>query len=83
MQTYILVRPGSDQKELDDKINASLIENIRPQLVEFMGITPEEFTEAGGKYGVFRSLCLASTLIQILKWPATSDTDLSETEATW
>ncbi len=53
MQTYILVRPGADRQLLDDKINASLIENIRPQLVEFMGITPEEFMEAGGKYGVF------------------------------
>ena len=53
MQTYILVRPGADQGALDDNINASLIENIRPQLEEFMGISPEEFAEAGGKYGVF------------------------------
>jgi len=53
MQTYILVRPGSDQKALDDKINASLLANIRPQLEQFMGISPEEFMEAGGKYGVF------------------------------
>ena len=53
MQTYILVRPGTDQQILDSKINASLIENIREQLNEFMGITPEEFEEAGGKYGVF------------------------------
>jgi putative ABC transport system permease protein len=53
MQTYILVRPGTDQEQLDDKINASLIENIRPGLQQFMGISPEEFAEAGGKYGVF------------------------------
>jgi len=53
MQTYILVRPGADQHALDDNINASLIENIRPQLEQFMGISPEEFMEAGGKYGVF------------------------------
>jgi len=53
MQTYILVRPGADQQALDDNINASLLENIRAQLQEFMGITPEEFSEAGGKYGVF------------------------------
>jgi len=53
MFTYVLVRPGSDQEALDNKINASLLENIRPQLQEFMGITPEEFMEAGGKYGVF------------------------------
>ena len=53
MQTYILTRPGTDKGALDDKINASLLENIRPQLEEFMGISPEEFMEAGGKYGVF------------------------------
>ena len=53
MQTYILVHPGADQGALDDNINASLIENIRPQPEEFMGISPEEFAEAGGKYGVF------------------------------
>jgi len=53
MQTYILVQPGANQQALDNNINASLIENIRPQLEQFMGISPEEFTEAGGKYGVF------------------------------
>jgi putative ABC transport system permease protein len=53
MQTYVLARSGVDQAELDEKINASLLKNIRPQLKQFMGITPEEFVEAGGKYGVF------------------------------
>jgi len=53
MQTYILVRPGADQQALDDNINASLIENIRSQLQEFAGISPEEFMESGGKYGVY------------------------------
>ena len=53
MYTYILVRPGTDQEQLDAKINASLLENIRSQLKQFMGITPEEFAEAGNRYGVF------------------------------
>ena len=53
MQTYYLVRPGTDQKALEDKINASLIESIRPQLQQFMGITPEEFFESGNRYGLF------------------------------
>ncbi len=53
MQTYFLVRPGTDQKALEDKINASLIENIRPQLQQFMGVTPEEFFESGNRYGLF------------------------------
>ncbi len=58
MQTYILVRPGTDQEMLDMKINASLLENIRSELEQFMGISPEEFTEAGGKYGVFTQALL-------------------------
>jgi len=53
MQTYLLVRPGTEQKVLEDKINASLIENIRSQLMQFMGISPEEFFEVGNKYGIF------------------------------
>ncbi len=53
MQTYILVRPGSNQEQLDSKINAILIEKIRDQLMQFMGVSPEEFMEAGGRYGVF------------------------------
>lgn len=53
MFTYILVRPGTDQQLLDDKINASLLENIRAQLKQFMGIEPEEFIDAGNRYGVF------------------------------
>ena len=48
----------SNKKILDDKINASLLENIRPQLEQFMGISPEEFMEAGGKYGVFTQALL-------------------------
>jgi len=53
MQTYILVRPGTNQQELDVKINAVLIEKIRAQLIQFMGVSPEEFIEGGGRYGVF------------------------------
>ena len=53
MQTYFLVTPGTDQKALEDKINVALIERIRPQLQQFMGITPEEFFESGSRYGLF------------------------------
>jgi len=58
MQTYILVRPGTNQEELDSKINAVLIEKIRAQLMQFMGVSPEEFMEAGGRYGVFTQALL-------------------------
>jgi len=53
MQTYFLVTPGTDQKAVEDKINAALIERIRPQLQQFMGISPEEFFESGSRYGLF------------------------------
>jgi len=59
MQTYFLLRPGSDQKALEDKINVAMVENIRPQLQQFMGITPEEFFESGNKYGLFVQPLLA------------------------
>ncbi|MGW8314921.1 MAG: FtsX-like permease family protein [Bacteroidales bacterium] len=58
MQTYVLARPGTDQATLDEKINATMIEHIRPELEQFMGVSPEEFAEAGGKYGVYSQALL-------------------------
>ncbi|TFH28223.1 MAG: FtsX-like permease family protein, partial [Bacteroidia bacterium] len=69
MQTYILVRPGTDQAQLDSKINEVLIEKIRDQLVQFMGVTPEEFMEAGGRYGVFTQPLLEIHLDQEILVP--------------
>ena len=51
MQAYLLVAPGTDPEVLDQKMEASLLANIGPELQQFMGITPEEFMESGGKYG--------------------------------
>ncbi len=70
MQTYFLVRPGTEQKALDDKINASMIENMRPQLQQFMGITPEEFFEAGNRYGIFTQPLLAIHLDKEIAVPS-------------
>ncbi len=70
MQTYILVRPGANQAELDDKIDASLIENLRPQLEQFMGVSPEEFMEAGGKYGVYTQPLLSIHLDSDIEVPS-------------
>jgi putative ABC transport system permease protein len=53
MFTYFLVTPGTDKAVLDEKINATMIEHIRPQLQQFMGITPEEFEASGNSYGLF------------------------------
>jgi len=69
MMNYILVRPGTDQKVLNEKINASLIENIRPQLEQLMGISPEEFMESGGEYGMFTQPLLSIHLDQNIDLP--------------
>jgi len=51
MQAYLLVAPGADPELLDQKMEASLLANIGPELEQFMGITTDEFLESGGKYG--------------------------------
>ncbi len=53
MFTYILVREGVEKEVVDSKLTVSMIEHIRPELEEFMGITPEEFNEKGERYGIF------------------------------
>ncbi|MCK5067982.1 MAG: ABC transporter permease, partial [Bacteroidales bacterium] len=69
MMTYFLVRPGTDQEQLNENINASLIENIRPQLKQFMGISPEEFNEGGGEYGMYTQPLLEIHLDQGIDLP--------------
>ena len=69
MMNYILVRPGTDQEVLNEKINASLFENIRPQLEQIMGISPEEFEESGGRYGLFTQPLLSIHLDQDIDLP--------------
>jgi len=51
MQAYLLLSPGTDPELLDQKMEASLLANIGPELEQFMGITTDEFSESGGKYG--------------------------------
>jgi putative ABC transport system permease protein len=53
MFTYFLVTPGTEKAVLDEKINTTMLEHIRPQLQQFMGVTPEEFQESGNRYGLF------------------------------
>ena len=69
MITYILVRPGTDQDDLNSKIRASVIENIRAQLMQFMGISPEEFEEAGNKYGIMTQPLLSIHLDKEIDLP--------------
>jgi len=53
MFTYFLVNPGTEKAVLDEKINTTMLEHIRTQLDQLMGITPEEFVESGNRYGLF------------------------------
>jgi len=69
MMNYIVVRPGTDQDILNEKINASLIEHIRPQLEQIMGISPEEFQEGGGEYGLYTQPLLSIHLDQDIDLP--------------
>ena len=69
MMTYILVRPGTDQDLLNSKIRSSVFENIRSQLQQFMGISPEEFEEAGNKYGILTQPLLSIHLDQEIDPP--------------
>ena len=69
MMTYILVRPGTDQEALNSKIRASVFENIRAQLQQFMGISPEEFEAAGNRYGILTQPLLDIHLDQEIDVP--------------
>jgi putative ABC transport system permease protein len=52
MFTYYVLDEHADAQVTEDKINASLLEHIRPMLQQFMGITVEEFEASGNKYGL-------------------------------
>jgi putative ABC transport system permease protein len=52
MFTYILIDEKADPAVVEEKINTSLMEHVRPLLMDFMGITLEEFEAAGNRYGV-------------------------------
>ena len=52
MFTYYVLDAYADPQVTEDKINASLLEHIRPLLPQFLGITVEEFEASGNKYGL-------------------------------
>jgi len=51
--TYLLLEEGFDPMVLESKFPALLEQHMGPQLEEILGITIEEFTEAGNIYGYF------------------------------
>jgi putative ABC transport system permease protein len=52
MFTYYVLDENADPALTEEKINESLLEHIRPMLVQFMGITVEEFEASGDRYGL-------------------------------
>ena len=69
MMTYFKVQPGTDKEILEEKINNVLLEKIRPQLEQIMGISPEEFQEGGGEYGMYLQPMLDIHLDQDIDLP--------------
>lgn len=50
-QTYILLREGTNAQILEDKIPALVEKYIGPELIRLIGISLEEFQNAGQSYG--------------------------------
>jgi putative ABC transport system permease protein len=49
--TYLLLEPGASQGELEGKIVETVNTRVGPELEEFLGITIDQFLEAGNHYG--------------------------------
>ena len=49
--TYILVKPGSDIKKLEDKINELVMKLSGPDVTKFMNASIADFLKAGNKLG--------------------------------
>lgn len=52
MFTYFVLDERADVALVEEKLNASLIEHIRPMLTQFLGISIEEFEATGNSYGI-------------------------------
>jgi putative ABC transport system permease protein len=51
--SYVLVRKGADPVEVEKDMAKVLNKHIRPELRTALGVGPEEWAEAGNKYGVY------------------------------
>ncbi len=50
ISTYLLLKPNTSHKSVDDKIPALLEKYAGPQIERFMGVSVEEFMSQGNKY---------------------------------
>jgi len=53
MFTYLLVDEHATKEGLEKSMNDVMLAHIRPLLEQFLGITVEEFTSKGNRYGVY------------------------------
>ena len=51
--TYLLLKPGTSQQEVDNKIPALIAKHVGPLLQQFLGIELEDFLSQGNKYSMF------------------------------
>jgi putative ABC transport system permease protein len=49
--TYMVLAPGTNAAETEQKLDPLLYRNIREQMKDFLGISLEEFAESGQTYG--------------------------------
>jgi putative ABC transport system permease protein len=48
--TYIVVNEGTDKNKLEEKFHEMIIKYVGPQLQEFLGITVDDFRNAGNEF---------------------------------
>ncbi len=51
--TYLLLKPGTDPKNVDKKIPGMLVDYVGPRIEEAIGITWEELLSKGNKYSMY------------------------------
>ncbi|HPG39602.1 MAG TPA: ABC transporter permease [bacterium] len=51
--TYILLREGTEPRELEEKMQKTVLDNVGPQAEALLGIRLEQFYAAGNSYGFY------------------------------
>ena len=51
--SYVLLTPGADPDEVEQKMDEVMQKHIRGELEAFLGVDPEEWRAGGNRYGVY------------------------------
>lgn len=51
--SYILLKEGADWKEVERRMQEVMLEKIRPELENVLGLAPEEWSAGGNRYGIY------------------------------